>query len=39
MALPESKCPYFKAKGMHLYVPFAKLPGGEFCHGCGKERL
>lgn len=30
--LPENKCPYFKAKGMHLFVG-SKY--GDVCHGCG----
>jgi len=34
-------CPYFKAKGMHLYVGYrVKATGktGECCHSCGTER-
>lgn len=30
--LPESECPYFKAKGMHLFVGSKH---GDVCHGCG----
>lgn len=38
--LPESECPYFAAKGMHLYVGYrvaATGQTGECCHGCGIE--
>ena len=41
IAMRDSKCPYFKAKGMHLYVGYrVKATGqsGEMCHGCGKDK-
>lgn len=35
--MAESECPYFKAKGMHLFVlhVFQGQPRGEVCQGCG----
>ena len=34
-------CPYYAAKGMHLYLGYrvaATGQAGEACHGCGRER-
>ena len=39
--MSEGECPYYTAKGMHLYVGYcvrASGKTGEACHGCGKER-
>lgn len=38
--LAEVECPYFRAKGAHLYVGYrVALTGqtGQCCYGCGKD--
>lgn len=37
--IPEEECHYFKAKGMHLYVPYSNPQGNavEACYGCGRQ--
>lgn len=37
MISQKRECPYWKAKGWHLYVPYRKASGqlGMVCHGCG----
>lgn len=33
--MSESNCPYYRAKGLHLFVGHQ---GGVCCHGCGIEQ-
>lgn len=36
--VPDSKCPYERAKGEHLYLAWVSVNFGPLvtCHGCGK---
>ena len=37
--MAEINCPYFKAKGTHLWVSHVfQEHQGEVCHGCGISR-